>query len=106
MTGALDRHGTRAFVLKPSALAKAAEADLALRNQKRDGKRAAGVAYTFHRRHVRRATCALDLVDRALADRYSGVWSKKRVTRLVYGDEDALVATRALLSPCDEAAAS
>lgn len=99
MSTVLERHGTRAFVLKPSALAKAAEADLALRNRKRLGQCADGKAYTFHRAHVRRASCALDLVDRAIADRYSGVWSDKRITCLIYGDEDLLRATRELLAP-------
>lgn len=107
MSGALDRHGTRAFVLKPSAVVAAVEADLVLRERKRKrrGQHPAGGTYVFHRDHVRRASCALDLVDRAIRDRYAGVGSGKRITRLVYGDEELLAATRALLSPIADGAA-
>lgn len=104
MKGALDRHGTRAIALPASAIIKAAEADLALRDLKRAGQRGRGMPYTFHRRHVRHASCALDLVDRAIADRYGGVWSDKRLTRVVYGDEETLRAVRMLLSPLADAA--
>lgn len=99
MSGTLDRHSTRASALKPGAVAAAAEADLALRAAKRRGKSARGNAYTFHRRHVQRASCALDLIDRAIADRYAGVWSEKRITRLIYLDAELLDAVRRLLSP-------
>jgi len=106
VSGALDRHSTRAVSLKPTAIAAAAVADLVLREQKRAGKSDKGRPYLFHRRHVQRSTCPLDLVDRAIADRYSGIWSAKRVTRLIYLDEDLLRATRALLSPLEERSAS
>jgi len=88
----LERHGIKAFALKPSALIAAAEADLRLRSQQQGAQRSGPRPYCFHRSHVVRASCALDLIDRAIRDRYSGVWSAKRITRIIYGDADLLAA--------------
>lgn len=94
-----------AFVLKPASIVTAAEADLALRQLQR-GDRAHGgehgaKPYCFHRAHVARASCALDLIDRAIRDRYTGVYGGKRITLIIYGDADLLWAARELLSPTD-----
>jgi hypothetical protein len=99
MAGLLDRHGTKAFAIPPSAIAAAAEADLRLRQRKLDGKERFCVPYCFHRRHVCKANCALDLVDRALQELEVGLGSNKRATQLIYGDEQLLRAARAALSP-------
>jgi hypothetical protein len=94
MSQVLDRHGTRAFVLKPSSVVAAAEADLALRNKKKQSDASAAMPYAFYHRHVRLASCALDLIDRAIADRYTGVYCGKRITR----NEELLWEARALLA--------
>ena len=90
-----------AFALKPASIVAAAEADLALRGRQcgvwLEGKGWRPQPYCFHRAHVARASCALDLIDRAIADRYSGVYSGKRITRIIYGDENLLADARALL---------
>jgi hypothetical protein len=101
MRDLLEAHGTKLLVLPPSAIIAAAEADLKLRRG-RDASDA-GKPYCFHRRHVAAAACALDLIDRAIADRYSGVYCGKRITRTIYGDEVLLREVRALLSPLTSA---
>ena len=91
-----------AFALKPGSIVAAAEADLALRGRQcgvwYEGEGWRPLPYCFHRVHVARASCALDLIDRAIADRYSGVHSGKRITRIIYGDENLLAEARALLA--------
>ena len=105
VTAVLEKHGTKLCAIKPSAIVGAAEADLALRERKIRRRSAENIPYVFHRRHVQAASCALDLIDRAIRDRYSGVYCGKRITRIVYGDEELLRAVRALLSPIGTEAA-
>jgi hypothetical protein len=92
-----------AFALKPASIVAAAEADLALRARQcgiwLEGEGWRPQPYCFYRAHVARASCALDLINRAIADRYSGVHAGKRITRIIYGDETLLWEARALLSP-------
>jgi hypothetical protein len=94
----LERHGTRLCELKPSAVVAAAEADVALRRRKNGAGAPIGTPYCFHRRHVARASCACDLIERAIKDRYAGVGSEKRITRILYGDEELLRAAYAAAS--------
>lgn len=96
---------TEAFALKPASIVTAAEADLALRQeQRRIWKKPRSVqAYCFHRAHVARASCVLDLIDRAIADRSSGVYCGKRITRIIYADENLLWEARALVEMRDVA---
>jgi hypothetical protein len=98
----LERHGTKAFVLKPSSVVAAAEHDLGRRH---DRRATASAPYAFHRRHVARASCPLDLIDRAIADRYTGYYCGKRVARILYGEDGLLEAARALISPIGAEAA-
>jgi hypothetical protein len=95
------------FRLTPASIIAAAEADLKLRAAQRGEAVEAGVRvkpYCFHRAHGRRASCALDLIDRAIAGRYDGIHGGKRITALIYADEGLLAAARALLSPLGGAA--
>lgn len=96
-TGALPPR-TEAFSLKPASIVTAAMADLATREQQCGAwrKRRRAQTYCFHRAHVARASSPLDLIDRAIADRYSGVYSGKRITRIIYRDERLLAEARAL----------
>jgi hypothetical protein len=110
--GTLRREGARdvaASALKPGSIVAAAEADLALRQAQRglrmDGDDRGARPYCFHRTHVARASCALDLIDRAIADRYSGVYCGKRITRIIYGDENLLWEARAIVAIGDGVAA-
>jgi hypothetical protein len=95
-----------AFLLKPASIVTAAEADLELRQHQRSrvGEEPRSQPYCFHRRHVARASCALELIDLAIRDRYTGVYGGKRITRIIYGDADLLWAARQLLSPVGGAA--
>ena len=107
--GGKRSEGTRAFVLQPASIVTAAEADLLLRERQRgvryDGDDRAVQPYCFHHRHVVRASCAFDLIDRAIKDRYSGVHSGKRITRIIYADEELLLAARAIVAIGEGAAA-
>jgi len=78
----LMKHGTAAFQLPPSAIISAAEADL--RRRERNGGSPPYEHYAFHRKHVRKALSALDLIERAKADVGIGQRSSKRGTRLLY----------------------
>lgn len=95
---------SQAFALKPSSLIAAAAADLARRDFNRCAR--GSDPYCFHRRHVARATCALDLIDRAIRDRYTGVDSGKRITRIIYGDAELLWAAYELCSPLGDGKAA
>ena len=99
-------HGTKAFLLKPASIVTAALADLELRKHQRRPVEgwATSEPYCFHRAHVFHAKSVRDLLERAIKDRYSGVYSSKRVTCIVYGDEDLLWEAYALAG--EEAAAS
>lgn len=86
----LEKHGTKAFRLPPSAILSAAKSDLALRKRKVMDKCEPGLQYAFIARHVRKAECPADLLEWALKERDRGLSSSKINTRLIYGDEDLL----------------
>jgi hypothetical protein len=102
MSTMLLEHGTVISRLKPANIVQAAEADLRLRQRKRDKKADPELMYSFARKHVNRAHGVAHLI--ALA--YFDVKPKtdKRSTLIVYGDRDLLRETlRALLeTPWDE----
>jgi hypothetical protein len=91
MRDLLEAHGTKLFTLKPSSIIAAAEADLKLRRARKGGQ-PSSAPYCFHRAHVAAASGAFDLIDRAIRDRYSGVYCGKRITRTIYSDEALLSA--------------
>jgi hypothetical protein len=82
----LDHHGTKLHQLKPGSIVTAALADLKLARKKREGEADRFAPYSFHRRHVGKADDAIDLLRLALEERDIGIASRKRVTRVIYGD--------------------
>ena len=89
----LMRYGTKAFVLKPSAILAAAVEDL--NRFARNAARADGFeVYAFHRKHVRKATCANHLIELALAEIEIGKASGKHWTRVIYNDVELLAQAR------------
>lgn len=76
-------HGTRAFDLPPGAVISAAEIDLKHRQESKTEGRPL-YRYNFHRKHVRKARDAADLIARAYDDLDLGAKSSKRATRLIY----------------------
>lgn len=94
---ALERHGTALMALKPGSVAAAAEFDLRRRGDKHVGDCDRFAPYSFHRTHVRKASGAVNLIDRAIAEPQLGAASGKRITRLFYGEPDLLWAARAHL---------
>lgn len=110
MSALLAAHGTKLFALKPRSIVDAAAADLKLRRAQRGAHdREDGLqAYCFHRAHVARADSVVDLIERAIRGRYDGVYCGKRITRIIYSDENLLRETYALVrarTDDDEAAA-
>lgn len=87
--------------LKPQNIVQAAEADM--KRERRNQERAKlaknnisldGIGfevYAFHRKHVRRALTAHDLMVLALMDPVDGLRSAKDNTRLIYGDAGLLL---------------
>jgi hypothetical protein len=98
----LQKHGTRLIRLKPQNIMQAAERDLKLRDEKRvasAAKRAGEdhepvsqlAPYAFYGAHVRKAKSVAGLIEIALQDREVGLASGKRMTRIIYGDEELLI---------------
>jgi hypothetical protein len=81
--------------LKPQNIVQAAEADLArhARNIKRHklGDTSGMEQFAFHRKHVRRAGSARDLITLALMDPAVAASSIKRNTVLIYSSAGLLV---------------
>lgn len=86
----LEQHGTTLMQFKPEAIWRMAMSDWDLRA----GNQGADVArmkhYNFHRDHVRKAKTANDILRAAIKDIGKGRESGKKVTRLLYADEDLL----------------
>ncbi len=84
--------------LLPQNVLQAAEADLkrGIRSKSR-WQRASCKPYTFHREHVRRAKTIKQLLVTALMQPQAGLSSKKRNTKLLYGDGVLLVRALRLL---------
>jgi hypothetical protein len=88
------------MTLKSRNLIQAAEADL--KRRERNKRRHQGdwlgpkgdtfEHYAFHAPHVRRAKSVNDLLRLALQHGGPALSSKKKNTRLIYGDEDLLAA--------------
>jgi hypothetical protein len=89
----LAEHGTQLVELKPSTVLQAAWEDV--RRHARN-KEAASLGdcsfeqFAFHRRHVRKAVDALDLLVRAYIEPGIGLSSAKYNTRLLYSNERLL----------------
>lgn len=101
----LQQHGTRLFRLKPVNIIQAAEADLRLRRQKLEQRSEPSEAqisqrapYAFCSQHVRGAKSVSELLARALKDRDRGLGSGKRMTRVIYEDEEILRAAEGIAS--------
>lgn len=88
MSTLLLEHGTLLSRLKASNIVQAAEADLKLRERKRERKAEPEEMYAFHRKHVQRAKSVMHLV--ALAYFEPNVKTDKRSTLIVYRDLDLL----------------
>lgn len=79
--------------LLPQNVLQAAEADLMRRiRNKANAQRGTFEVYAFHREHVRRAKTIEQLLVAALMQPAAGLRSKKRNTKLLYGDSALLVA--------------
>ena len=92
MSRMLDDHGTTLSVLKPSSIVAAAAADIRKAERKAARQADRFEPYCFHRRHVRKAEGARELIALAADDRARGISSGKRITRLIYGDAELLAA--------------
>lgn len=98
----LAEHGTQLMQLKPGSIVHTAYADLArrARNSERGEALEGGYErYAFHRKHVRRAIDARDLISRALAEIGLGQASSKLDTRLIYADAQLLRAAFEVADP-------
>jgi len=89
----LADHGTQIVKLTPGSVLGAARADMKRKIANAEiGKQPFGYSgygyehYAFHRRHVRRAVDAADLLARASNEPEAGLTSKKYNTRLLYSD--------------------
>lgn len=88
--------------LRPINILQAAEADLMRRirnkgSMQRGRMRRPFELYAFHRDHVRKARGVCDLLVTALMQPAVGLRSKKRNTKMLYGDGELLVKTLRLL---------
>lgn len=85
-------------MLKPQNIVQAAEADM--KRGARNAKQAAEAKefspcyeeYAFHRKHVRKAHSAHDLMVLALMDPAAGEKTEKPNTKLIYGNAGLLLA--------------
>src|SRR5882762_178153 len=85
--------------LLPQTVLQAAEADLMRRIRNRAYARLNKFElYAFHREHVRKAKTIRHLLVIALMQPQPGLHSKKRDTKLLYGDGALLVAALRLLN--------
>jgi len=86
----LEQHGTTLMQFKPEAIWRMAMSDF----DRRAGNLTADIAsmkhYNFHRDHVRKAKTANDILRAAIEDIGKGRESGKKLTRLLYADEDLL----------------
>lgn len=93
----LQRYGTQVIRLSPNSVLQAARADMRRKIRNAEiGKLAFGCdgyeQYAFHRKHVRKAIDAEELLVRALMEPGLGLGSDKYNTRLLYGDGGLLFA--------------
>lgn len=90
MTPFLEKHGTKAFRLPPSAIVGAAKNDLRRRAMKKNGEEAPTSSYAFRAADVRASKTPSDLIAAAIKNHERGVASGKLNTRLIYGDVELL----------------
>lgn len=91
----LAEHGTKLVELKPSIVLQAAEEDIRRHRRNKEAAEDGDMSFeqfAFHRKHVRRAVDALDLLVRAYVEPGVGQSSAKYNTRLLYSDEHLLMA--------------
>lgn len=86
----LQEHGTQLLRLKPSSIVSAAEADLKLRERKKEHTAAPDEMYSFARKHVNRANSPGHLIALAYFDPNAAVSTDKKSTYVVYNDRDVL----------------
>jgi hypothetical protein len=96
----LQKHGTKVGGLKPVNIIQAAQADLKLKERKKDKTAEPGSLYSFARKHVQRANSVGHLIASAYFDPKAAASTDKKSTYIVYLDRDVL--RRALLD-CIEA---
>lgn len=88
----LEQHGTALHSqLKAKVIVDAAIADLRLQVRKYDGYDR-NAPYSFHRRHVRKAQSARELIELAIRGRNASLVSGKRTTRTIYANAALLQA--------------
>lgn len=90
----LADHGTKLMELKPSMVVQAAEEDIRRHRRNKQEAEFGGPFehFAFHRKHVRKAVDALDLLVRAYVEPGVGQASAKYNTVLLYSDERLLMA--------------
>jgi hypothetical protein len=86
----LIEHGTTLAHLKPANIIQAANADLKLREKKREEQADPTEPYAFARRHVKRAHSVGHLIAMAYFEPLVAANTDKRSTLLVYSDPDLL----------------
>lgn len=86
----LQEHGTTLIRLKPNNIVQAAEADLKLRERKKEKTAEPGALYSFARKHVQRANNVGSLVALAYFDPKAAESTDKKSTYIVYKDRDLL----------------
>jgi hypothetical protein len=74
-------------------LIQTAESDIRAVNRNR------GESTAFLKQHVKGATTAAEVLQRALLERYRGLGAKSKYTRVVYESESLLRAAIALATP-------
>jgi len=86
----LQEHGTQLVRLKPNNILQAAEADLRLRERKKERTAEPDAMYSFARKHVQRANSAGHLIALAYFDPAAATSTDKKSTYIVYNDRDVL----------------
>ena len=85
----LAEHGTPLMELKPSTVLQAAAEDIKRHTRNQHAAMLGELSFehfAFHRKHVRKAVDARDLLIRALMEPGIGLSSAKYNTRLLYGN--------------------
>jgi hypothetical protein len=89
----LAEHGTKLIELKPSTVVQAAEEDIRRHRRNKEAAEDGDLSFeqfAFHRKHVRKAVDALDLLVRAYVEPGVGLSSAKYNTWLLYSSEQLL----------------
>jgi hypothetical protein len=89
----LQEHGTELNRLKPANIVQAAEADLKLKQRKKEKRAEPGALYSFARKHVQRAESPGALIALAYFDPKAAASTDKKSTYVVYNDRGLLKET-------------